>query len=513
MNIYSKKRRWKLLLLGFATIIVVISLWYTNGFIHKLAKNEKNQVELWANAITRKADMVNYTENLFDNLRQKEKANVYLWSEATKKLIFAKNNDDLDFYTGVISGNKDIPVIVTDEKGNITATKNLDKSFKKLKKLNLKERKLFTNYPPIIVPYFKNQYNYIYYRNSNTYYRLKSTLDDLTKSFLDEIVNNNLSSPVIIVDSTKKKVIAYGGSIDSSIVNNPSLLAKELREMQNSKQPIIVELPNKGKNYIYYSDSPTLVRLKYFPIVFLGVIGLFLIISYILFSYSRKSEQNKVWAGMAKETAHQLGTPISSLMGWVEVMKMNYPKEEAFVEMDKDIERLKLVSERFSKIGSIPVLKENNIIAIMSGVADYMQHRAPKKIKIILLNDPKEKLIVRLNKHLIIWVFENLIKNAVDAIGAESGKIELYAEQTDKNIIIDIIDTGKGIPITQQKTIFNPGYSTKSRGWGLGLSLSKRIVEEYHKGKIFVKNSTVGQGTTFRIILKKSLPSDKNTTN
>lgn len=490
-------------MLGFASLIVVISLWYTNGFIRKLAKNEKVQVELWANAISRKANLVKYTESLFDNLRDKEQNYVYLWSEATKKLIFAGNDDDIDFFTGVISGNKDIPVIVTDENGNITARKNLDPQYEKLKTLKPNEQEAFTNYPPIIVPYFEDQFNYIYYRNSNTYYQLKHTLEDLTKSFLDEIVNNNLSSPVIVTDSSRQQIIAFSGSIDSSIVNNPALLQAKLHQMEDSKQPIVVNLPNKGLNYIFYDDSPTLTRMRYFPAVFLSVIGLFLIISYVLFSYSRKSEQSKVWAGMAKETAHQLGTPISSLMGWIEVMKMNYPDEQAFGEMDKDIDRLKLVSERFSKIGSIPELKEANVVEIIGSVVDYMQRRAPKKTEVIFLNDRSEEIDAKVNSQLIIWVFENLIKNAVDAIGSESGKIEVFAESNEKGVVIDVIDTGKGIPKTSQKSIFNPGYSTKTRGWGLGLSLSKRIIEEYHKGRIFVKNSVQGQGSTFRILLKK----------
>ncbi len=503
MNIYSKKRSWKVFLLSLASVIVVISLWYTNGFISKLAKNEKIQVELWANAISRKANLVKYTEGLFDNLRMKEKSYVYLWSEATKKLIYAGNNEDIDFYTGVISGNKDIPVIVTDEDGNITASNNLDPKYKSIKKLTPSNQDVFTNYPPIIVPYFKDQLNYIYYRNSNTYYQLKQTLEDLTKSFLDEIVNNNLSSPVIVMDSSRTHVIAYSGYIDSTIVNDKIKLQNTIKKMEQSKQPIVVNLPNKGTNYIFYDESPTLTRMRYFPVVFMSVIGLFLIISYILFSYSRKSEQSKVWAGMAKETAHQLGTPISSLMGWIEVMKMNYPDEPAFVEMNKDIDRLRLVSERFSKIGSVPVLKDDNIIEIISGVIDYMQRRAPQKIKIILQNDKNETIVTKLNSQLIIWVFENLIRNAVDAIGSNSGKIEIYVESNDYNIIIDIIDSGKGIPKSLQKDIFNPGYSTKTRGWGLGLSLSKRIIEEYHKGKIFVKNSAPNQGATFRIVLKK----------
>ncbi|OYT12391.1 MAG: hypothetical protein B6I18_00825 [Bacteroidetes bacterium 4572_112] len=502
MNLYVKDRRWKLFLLILASIIVIVSLWYTNGFIHKLSISEKHQVELWAKAISKKANLVNYTEELFDNLRQKEKRYVYLWAQATKKLITAGPNDDIEFLAGVISGNKDIPMIVTNEEGDITASKNLSPKYKQILNLSPENAHIFTDYAPIKALYFEDQYNYIYYRNSNTYYQLKSTLNDLIESFVDGIVNNSLSTPVIITDSTKKRVIAFGGSLDSNDINTPEKLAESIAQMSSDKEPIIVHL-SKGSSYVFYDESPTLRGMRYFPGVLFFAILIFLIISYVIFNVARKSEQSKVWAGMAKETAHQLGTPISSLMGWIELMKLNYPTEQGFGEMDKDILRLKLVSERFSKIGSIPVLKEDNIMPIIEGVTDYMQRRAPSRVKLVVVNNTTEDQIIKLNKHLIIWVFENLIRNAVDAIGTEEGRIEISVSNNDKGIDIDLSDTGKGIPKSQQKTIFNPGFSTKSRGWGLGLSLSKRIVEEYHKGKIFVKHSTLGEGTTFRISLKK----------
>jgi len=503
MNIYTKKRSWKVFLLAFASVIVSVSLWYTNGFIHKLALNEKKQVEIWAKAISRKANLVNNTNVLFENLREKEKRYVFLWSEATKKLISADNNDDIEFYTGIISGNRDIPVIVTDEEGNVTVGRNLTPKFKKLKKLKSEDVNEFTKYPPIKVPYFEDQYNYIYYRNSNTYYQLKNSLEVFTQSFINEILNNNLSTPVIITDSSKVNVIAFSGSIDSTLVEDSSMLVSTLREMEKMNHPILIPLATSGDNYVFYDESPLLTRVRYFPIVLLFSIGLFLIISYILFSTSRKSEQSKVWAGMAKETAHQLGTPISSLMGWVEVMKLNYPNEEGLFEMDKDIERLKVVSERFSKIGSIPELQTTNIIPIIEGVVNYMKFRIPKRINLSIISNIDSELVLKLNEPLIVWVFENLIRNAVDAIGSETGKIEIKIENNDKTVDIEVTDSGKGIPKGQHKTIFNPGYSTKTRGWGLGLSLSKRIIEEYHRGRIYVKNSIPGVGSTFRILLKK----------
>lgn len=502
MKIYTKKKSWKVFLLFFASAIVVASLWYTNGFIKKIAQNERNQVELWAKAISRKADLVRHTESLFENLRKKEKQYVYLWTEATKKLVFSGEDDDIDFFTGVISGNQDIPVIVTDEEGNISAFKNLDLEYDGIKVFKPEQAGQFTNYPPIIAPYYEDRCLYIYYRNSNTYYQLKNTLEDFTRSFLDEIVNNSLSTPVVITDSTRARVIAFGGSLDSSQVIDSVALSQTIARMQTSKEPIIVNLPNKGKNYIFYEESPMLTRMRYYPPVLLSVIALFLIISYSFFSTSRKSEQSSVWAGMAKETAHQLGTPISSLMGWLEVMKMKYTDEEAFDEMNKDIDRLKLVSERFSKIGSTPELKEENIVSVVDEVVNYMRLRAPKKIRLSLINDASEEISAKFNKHLIIWVFENLIKNAVDAIGSEKGSIGVSIGRNEKGVVIDVVDSGKGIQKSKHKNVFNPGYSTKTRGWGLGLSLSKRIIEDYHRGKIFVKASAPGQGSTFRIMLK-----------
>lgn len=207
---------------------------------------------------------------------------------------------------------------------------------------------------------------------------------------------------------------------------------------------------------------------------------------------------------MAKETAHQLGTPISSLMGWIEVMKMKYPDEEAFKEMDKDVERLSLVSERFSKIGSEPDFKDEDPVEIIESVINYMQVRSANRIEYILINSLKEPVKLKMNRHLMVWVFENLFRNAIDAIGSGNGKIKVFITDHEHEVYIDVSDTGKGIPKTKHKEVFNPGYSTKKRGWGLGLSLVKRIIVEQHRAKIFVKASAPGEGTTFRLIFHKN---------
>ena len=241
--------------------------------------------------------------------------------------------------------------------------------------------------------------------------------------------------------------------------------------------------------------------MRYYPIIQFVVFALFLLIAYLLFSYARRSEQNQVWAGMAKETAHQLGTPLSSLMGWIELLKM---QEEPFVgthEMEKDIERLQIVTDRFSKIGSVPVPEPTNINYLIRDTMDYLQKRFSKKFE-FEINLPEEELTMPVIPSLFRWVLENLTKNSVDAMG-DHGKITLNLIDDGDHIHIDLSDTGKGIPKSQIKQVFNPGYTSKKRGWGLGLSLAKRIIEDYHKGKIYVKSSVVGEGTTFRITLKK----------
>jgi len=502
MNIYSKKRNSKLFLIAFALIIVVVSLWYTNRFLNNLAKEEQRQIRIWAKAIGQKADLVNYTEHLFKSLREKEHRNIQLWAMAMKRLGEAGLDEEMSFYMEVVSGNKDIPVVVVDESNEIKAVLNTTK-YRESNTFTEADKRRFTSYPPIIIKVYGDDVQYAYYRNSNLYYRLKRTLDNYTALFLNEVVSNSMSTPVIVTDSLQTHVLAFGGNLDSADVSDETKLKKHIELMKEERDPIVVDLPGNSNCYIFYEDSQLLTEMKWFPMIFFFVISLFLILGYTLFSYSRRSEQSKVWAGMAKETAHQLGTPISSLMGWIEVLKMQYPDEEGFVEMSKDVDRLTLVSERFSKIGSDPDFNDENIVEIIESVMAYMKRRSSQRIEFVFLNNLKEDVSLRLNRQLIVWVFENLFRNAVDAIGTAHGKIKVFISDNDNEIIIDVSDTGKGIAKTNHKSVFEPGYSTKKRGWGLGLSLVRRIIVEQHLGKIFVKSSAPGEGTTFRIILKK----------
>lgn len=385
MNIYTRKQRWKLILLIAALLIGMGSLWYTNQLVNKLSEEEKKKVELWA--------------------------------EATRQ-ISDTNADvgDISFPLSVLTNNITVPVILTDAKQKVISIRNLD----------------------------------------------------------------------------------------SSKANDKHYLAQELAIMKSQREPIEISFAGNQKNYIYYKDSYLLTQLRYYPYFQLAVIALFLIVSYIAFSTSRKAEQNQVWVGMAKETAHQLGTPLSSLMAWLEYLKSKAHPDEYITEIEKDIARLNTITERFSKIGSAPALKKENLTEVMQNAINYIRTRASSKVTFKLVNQQSYNVEAPMNVALFDWVLENIFKNSIDAMSGE-GTILIQITDQLQFAYIDITDSGKGISKSKYKTVFKPGYTSKNRGWGLGLSLSKRIVEEYHGGQIFVKNSDPHKGTTFRIVLRKTV--------
>ena len=299
---------------------------------------------------------------------------------------------------------------------------------------------------------------------------------------------------------------------NKKLTYDPSYFASELAYMQKQHAPIKLEV--LGTNWlVYYKDSPLLSQLKLFPYVQLTVIAVFLLVAYTAFSSSRKSEQNQVWVGLAKETAHQLGTPISSLMAWTELMKEKFNAEDdpLIAEMENDIKRLEIVADRFSKIGSKPKLEDHKVYDVVKDFVDYFRVRVSKNIGFEMTGNPH--LEAGINIPLFDWVLENLLKNAVNAIeGKGAIKVNITGNKIKKQVFIDVTDTGKGIPRNKFTTVFQPGYTTRKRGWGLGLSLTKRMIENYHNGQIFVRDSEVGKGTTFRIVLKNTKHDRQTTT-
>jgi len=318
--------------------------------------------------------------------------------------------------------------------------------------------------------------------------------------FLSTIIENNNTVPVILTDETDS--IISSRNFDSHKTNDYNYIRKELRKIKEENKPIINNLENGHFNLIYYKDSIILTMLIYYPYIQLGIIILFILVSYLAFRSSRKAQQNQVWVGMSKETAHQLGTPTSSLAGWIEILQNKYPEISITGELARDVERLEKVTERFSRIGSKPLLTRENIVSIVTQTVDYLKSRASSKVRFIYDSSNKKEVFVPVNPALFEWVIENVSKNAIDAMEG-SGEITIRIAETEKHALIDISDTGKGIPKSAFNKIFNPGFTTKQRGWGLGLSLAKRIVEEYHNGKIFVRHSEVGKGSCIRIIMNK----------
>lgn len=501
LNIYHRKQRWKWLLVAFALVIVGVSLWYTNILVDKIAKDERKKAETWADAVQKKATLVRYTEVFFEKLKAEERKRVQIWAEATKRLIEADNTEDLTFYSEIISGNTNIPVVLTDEDGNITAAKNVDFDSDSISTLTGNLKTEFTLYEPIVVAYGWKK-SFLYYKDSKLFTELRQVLDDLIKSFISEVVINSASVPVIITDSTKSKIIAFG-NLDSAKVNDKIYAQEMMNSMQQQNKPIEINLSGIGISFVFYKDSFLLTQLKYYPYAQFFVIGLFLLVAYFLFSTARKAEQNQVWVGMAKETAHQLGTPLSSLMAWVEILKMKGIDKETIQELEKDAFRFNTITQRFSNIGSAPKLEETNIVRVIYDAIDYVRARTSLKVMFSVNLQKEYEYLVPLNEHLFEWVIENLCKNAVDAMEGE-GRIDLTITEDGEFVNIDVHDTGKGIPKSKFKTVFKPGYTSKKRGWGLGLTLTKRIIEEYHKGKILVKSSEIGKGTTFRISLRKN---------
>ena len=329
--------------------------------------------------------------------------------------------------------------------------------------------------------------------------------DSADLSLVLKVLDENNTIPVVVLGKdgmvTEYRNVKISASNKSDSVKYVNKVAQQ---MKAAGQVIRIPLANNHNDYIEvcYDESLMLRRIAIYPYIQLGVVMLFVVVAIFALLTSKRAEQNKVWVGLSKETAHQLGTPISSLMAWLAILKESYPNDKLLPELDKDVQRLQLVADRFSKIGSIPEPIPASMNEVLDHVVDYMDRRTSKKIQMIA-DLPDEDIIIKMNASLFEWVIENLCKNAVDAMGGECGQIVLHLEQLENKVVVEISDTGKGIKKKNIKNVFRPGFTTKQRGWGLGLSLAKRIVEDYHHGKIFVKSSELGKGTTFRIELKK----------
>lgn len=372
-----------------------------------------------------------YTRFLVGLLENEEREKVELWAEATRLLALADSSQNIELPSSIIDNNNTIPVILTDDNDTIISAVN-----------------------------FKG---------------LRGTGTGSTSSVV---------------------------SFENAQVKDRIYLRKQLEKIKKQSSPIDIDLGMGYSNHIYFKDSIILTQLTFYPYIQLAIILLFILVAFLAFRSTRKAEYNQVWVGMSKETAHQLGTPTSSLAGWVEVLQHKYPDLPVTREISLDVERLEKITERFSRIGYRPSLGMENITAVVNGTVQYLKSRTSSKIRFVLKYDTEKEINIPMNKALLEWVIENVSKNAIDAMEG-SGEITYLIIETDKNLILDISDTGKGIPKNAFKKIFTAGYTTKQRGWGLGLSLAKRIIEEFHSGRIYVRQSELGKGSCIRMILNR----------
>ena len=499
-RLYTNKTRWKWAMAVAALVLIAASLWYTNRLVKSIAEQETRQVKMWAAAMEQHAVMMQSTEEFFNKVSEQEQLRVDLLASAYRRVIDITSNENTAVYLDIIRNNISIPLVITDTKDNIIFSSNLPANQEGKKTFDKEMKAYYSKFAPIKIDPGYGSVQWLHYNESLIYTELKAVLEDMIEHFMAEITLNSVGAPVIITNEDQSKILSFG-NLDSLMMQDTNYVKRQLAIMSDENDPLQIEFMNTGKATVFYRTSDLVQQMRYYPMIQMVVFALFLVIAYLLFSSARRSEQNRVWAGMAKETAHQLGTPLSSLMGWIELLKM---QDEPFVgtnEMEKDIERLQIVTDRFSKIGSIPVLEPSDVIYHIHDTMDYLQKRFSKKFE-FEINLPEKELVIPLIPSLFRWVLENVTKNAIDAMG-DHGKITVDLINDSDHIHIDISDTGKGIPKSKIKQVFNPGYTSKKRGWGMGLSLARRIIEDYHKGKIFVKSSVVGQGTTFRITLKK----------
>lgn len=532
MNLYHKKQRWKIALLAFAILMVGLSLWFSWSIVDKVQDREVDRVQQWADAVKRKSELVNLTNHAFDELssaisklQEKEHQKVEMWSYAIEEMNRLDPSDNFDFVLKILRANSTIPMIMTDMEDNIVSSYNLqmidsaivrsvrerhpdagrsfqDSVYKAAKQDSLTQyvREWQLNREPLEIDLFYGEKQKVIYFDSialrtEKLIALQYSRDSLVKAFGDELITNEYLVPVLFINRSTRQVLATNmPEYDST--NTGELVSR----LAASNDSILVDLGNNNNGVIYYEHSPELTQMKYFPLVQFLIIGLFMLIAYLVFSTFRKAEQDQVWVGMAKETAHQLGTPISSLMAWNEILKSQGVEESITSEVDKDIDRLNTVTNRFSKIGSEAELQLHNVTEVVQQSVDYLRSRISSKVE-LNFSDHAKNSDAMINPPLLEWVIENITKNAVDSMEGQ-GMISVEISRSENEIHIDISDTGKGIPANKIKTVFQPGYTTKKRGWGLGLSLVKRIVEDFHRGKVFVLRSEINQGTTFRISLR-----------
>ena len=491
--------RLKLILLSVTILLALAALWQVQRIAGEIRREERDKVRLWAGAVSQRAHMLEASQQFFDQATLDEHRKMQMYTDILQSFNDPDLSTDLRFslaYVNYIVDSSHTPIIIASTRDSIISVPQ-ELAGQKLEGDLLEE---YSQNPPFHYTLWGMPMT-LYYKESQYYTQLRQMLDGFTRSFLMDITQNSVKVPVLVVDSLSGKVLAYG-----------NLNPKHITQMHFRNTPIGISLPGGGRAMVYYEDTLLLRSLRWLPLFYFFIAAVLILVSYNLLRTARTAEQNRIWVGLAKETAHQLGTPISSLSGWLEYIKM---KEESpsdcdnasilstvLPEVDKDLHRLETIAQRFSKIGSLPELQESDVCEATEAAVAYLQGRIPRRIRLVVTFPDDQTFLAPLNPTLYGWVVENLCKNAIDAMEGD-GTITIVASQDARKIYIDISDTGRGMTPAVQKRIFDSGFTTKTRGWGLGLPLARRIINQYHRGRLYLKYSIPNQGSCFRIVLRK----------
>ena len=489
----TRTKIWRRSLVAALITFLLFALLYTLKLVEKVSHREKQNATIWIHTIKQQRNLISNIELLFTELDNEEQKKLKLWAKAVKRLPLIENNDqDFPLIFDLVKNNETIPAILTDKTGRILYTRNIKDSYKTTP-LDTVLASMSKLHHPIKIDLPDMGINYLYYSESKIHHDINYVFTELLTSYLNDIENNVVSVPVLYMDSTKTKILASGNfRKNANLSIKKQSLEDQIATLQQTVTPIQI-----GNEYLFIEETDLLLMVKFFPIVFIILVLCFVLVLYFYLSTSEKYQRNSLWVGMSKETAHQLGTPISSLMAWVEILREQYTQESAFQEIQKDVDRLEVIADRFSKIGSRPNLELGDLNKELAYIISYMTPRISPHV-IITIKENSLNTPVNYSNQLFGWVIENLIKNAVDAMSGK-GNLTISLSKKSNKAVIEIEDTGTGITKSNFKTIFQAGYSSKKRGWGLGLALVKRIIEEYHQGEIFVKSSTIGKGTIMRV--------------
>ena len=480
------KSHLKYTLLALTILLALWALWQVHRVADQVRQTEEAKVRLWANAIGQRNQLAAATQEFFQQATLDEHRKMQLYTDILQSFGDPDLGTDMGFslrYVNYIVDSSHTPLIITTARDSIITVPQ-ELAGQKLEGPLLEE---YSQNPPFSYSLWGMPMT-LYYKESEYYTQLRKVLDGYTQTFLNDITQNSVMVPVVIVDSTRSRIIASSSQ------------QSDLSKFSND--PIEVRLPSGGLGYVYYETTPLLRTLRWVPLFYLLIAAALILVSYFLFRTAHSAEQNRIWVGLAKETAHQLGTPISSLTGWVEYLRGKEFTPQYADEVEKDLQRLGTVAQRFSKIGSAPQLKVEDVKEATLAAIGYLQNRSPRRVHFNVAFPEGETFLAPLEQYLFQWVIENLCKNAIDAMEGD-GTVTIVASQDARKIHLDISDTGRGMSPAVQRHIFDSGFTTKTRGWGLGLPLARRIVNQYPRGRLYLKYSIPGQGSCFRISLRK----------